>query len=628
MRRAPRIRLWPWKAWSVSCLALLLGSIQLEALRANDQLLFQLSESLRKGDLQQAALLGDELLNTSDLSRDTTLPMARLARELQRAGDVDQALKYYLGSVRASERPEASSLPTQTRNMIRIATSLVLTEREEYESACDLLAPVVENLSGFDKELGDDGSIENASMILNRIGRSSLSKGEFAIAERAFQLAMMLSEKPSATLLLGHAWAVAMEGSNPKKAATELSNFLIQYPDHPDAPQAAMLTIECLQKTGDTQGTLNAAQQLLENWPDSESAERLVNEFSQTEINQIPRCVKNWLLNQTQPDTIEELEPDLLAIALISASEQATHPHWASIARNLARRDESGAPTSSVLNEFTQSSMTAEAERFAAILIAPQKPESVTSAAREAGCRWAGRESKWSMLALAAESESVLHPTPSRNSAVERLLAESLMQQGRLKDAARWWDYLVDVRGESDFSTLLRCAEAETGAGTDAKKAQRRIEAAKAVASPSTFQQALVSLLEAELLIRRSDFNRSRATLEKVVRDQSIEKKLRGRAQWLIGETHYLQKQYSRAIEAYRTVETIDPLGSWVAASLIQAGKSFEHLGHQREALICYGNLISRFSGSSHANAASKRLAAIDAKSSTSNPPTSGSIKR
>ena len=159
--------------------------------------------------------------------------------------------------------------------MIRIATSLVLTEREEYESACDLLAPVVENLSGLDKELGDDGTIENASMILNRIGRSSLSKGEFAIAERAFQLAMMLSEKPSATLLLGHAWAVAMEGSNPKKAATELSNFLIQYPDHPDAPQAAMLTIECLQKTGDTQGTLNAAQQLLENWPDSESAERL-----------------------------------------------------------------------------------------------------------------------------------------------------------------------------------------------------------------------------------------------------------------------------------------------------------------------------------------------------------------
>ena len=31
--KSPRIRLWPWKAWSVSCLALLLGSIQLEALR-------------------------------------------------------------------------------------------------------------------------------------------------------------------------------------------------------------------------------------------------------------------------------------------------------------------------------------------------------------------------------------------------------------------------------------------------------------------------------------------------------------------------------------------------------------------------------------------------------------------
>ena len=49
------------------------------------------------------------------------------------------------------------------------------------------------------------------------------------------------------------------------------------------------------------------------------------------------------------------------------------------------------------------------------------------------------------------------------------------MQQGRLKDAARWWDYLVDVRGESDFQRYRRsAAEAETG---KRKEAQRRIEA-------------------------------------------------------------------------------------------------------------------------------------------------------
>ncbi len=96
------------------------------------------------------------------------------------------------------------------------------------------------------------------------------------------------------------------------------------------------------------------------------------------------------------------------------------------------------------------------------------------------------------------------------------------------------------------------------------------------------------------------------------------------RAQWLIGETHYLQQEFADAIEAYRRVEGIDPGGMWVSAALIQAGKSFEQLGRTREAAVCYGNLLSRFADTSHAELARRRLAAIspDAGPSVHSSPT------
>jgi TolA-binding protein len=114
-----------------------------------------------------------------------------------------------------------------------------------------------------------------------------------------------------------------------------------------------------------------------------------------------------------------------------------------------------------------------------------------------------------------------------------------------------------------------------------------------------------------------------------VVRSQDSEAGLRGRAQWLIGETHFLQQDFAGAIEAYRRVEGIDPGGMWVSASLIQAGKSFEQLGRTREAAVCYGNLLGRFANTPHADLARRRLAAISPDATPSNAtPSKPTIRR
>ena len=606
--------------------ALMIGMLASPVI-AGDELLRELDQSLKTGDLLQAVSLGEKLCSDSNLKKDITLPIARLARELQRRGKMDDATTFYMHAIDASERPQADSLPQHAKNMLRIATALLLSEQKQNATACDLLEKVTERLIAS----GDDDqkpSIENTAKILNQIGSACLEDKDFETAERAFSLSTQLHSDNQATAELGYAWAVACRGNNPGTAAKTLEVFIQKHPEHPDADQAAMLAIECYQKADDTQATLDAVTTFLSMWPDSKIARKLVDEFSESQFDQIPRPVQNWILDHASTEQIEQLSPNLVSIALLIATDRELDKPWSFIAEYLGKIDQHGSGTDRALTALLSLGEEASAERLAAGMLAPIEPDAVTGPAREAACRWAGLNEKWSMLALASETEVVDTPTPSRTSTVERLFAEALVQLGRIRDASNWWNYLADVRGETDFATLLRCAEAETSSGTDPEKALQRIEAAKSVAGQNLFNLALVKLLEAELAIRKTSFTDSRQLLSEIAKNELIEKDLRGRAQWLTGETYFLQQQYSNAILAYREVEVIDAAGPWVAASLIQAGKSFEQLGHKREALICYTNLINRFNDSSYASAANKRVAAISPQQATQRKEANPPIKR
>ncbi|MGB7347609.1 MAG: tetratricopeptide repeat protein, partial [Pirellulaceae bacterium] len=215
----------------------------------------------------------------------------------------------------------------------------------------------------------------------------------------------------------------------------------------------------------------------------------------------------------------------------------------------------------------------------------------------------------------------------TRTVTVERLFAESLMQSGRPEEAGVWWNHLVDTRGVNDFATLLRCAESAT-AYADLPTATNRIGDARTAAGDVANKISLVEMLSAELAVRELKFDQARSALEQVVRSEGAIAALRGRAQWTIGETYYLQEKFADAIEAYRKVEGIDPNGSWIAASLVQAGKSFEQLGRTREAAVCYSTLVSRFAESPYATSARRRLAAIAPPSDPSSAPTTDTFRR
>jgi tetratricopeptide (TPR) repeat protein len=363
---------------------------------------------------------------------------------------------------------------------------------------------------------------------------------------------------------LGRAWSCAASGKDNKLGAQLLDSFLDAHPEHSDASAIRSLARQCYHKQ-------------LETSLESQSDESM-------------DALAGWLRNEGDVPTI---------IAKLDSLKPELAERWATELLSLP----SGHPIQNEeSSEDAVASTTRDFERFA---------EKV-SMLRDSTARWAGRNDRWNLIAMCAEKENPEQQQMFRTIDLERLFAESWMQLGRSDQALVWWNHLVDVREQTDFATLLRCAESETAAGDQIERSQTRIDAAIAKAGDDPQNLALAHLVNAQLAIRSADFDSSRQWLSRVVATSGLEPTLLGRAQWLTGETYYLQRRFDEAIEAYREVEKRDPEGAYVAAALVQAGKSFEQLGRTRQAAICYGHLLSRFADSPHAEPARKRLARME----------------
>lgn len=570
------------------------------------------------GDLEQAADRARTLDESGDPTVDLTLSFARLGRAFQKAGDVETATEFYSRAVVASKQPAAASLGQSKLILVRLAAASTMSQTGK----------LVESIGAIESVLDPSVSVEasqqrTAVAIALQVGASALGSGDTSTAKRAYAIARasaLPEQKPTA--MLGDAWVSAVAGSDPTEAARKLAAFVSAYPEHADASGASRACAECLRQAGRDEDATNMIADLLVRWPDSESAVDIVRGHAGLALDLVPVAVREWILKKAVAGDLDLFDGPATIMGMLVATAAGDAKAWSNLAQHLATIDVSGQSTSDLLSQLSRQGRDGEAERFAAALISPQAGDRISAGAREAACRWAGRTEHWSMLAMASETEleNLSGGGASRTVTVERLLAESLMQVGRVADAKIWWDHLVQNRGVTDFATLLRCAEAETSTGDDTSLAGQRISMARAAAGEDAFKVTLVDMLAAELSIRRTQFDDARSLLENVVRAGNTDASLRGRAQWLIGETFYLQQNFPDAIEAYRLVEGIDPGGDWVSASLVQAGKSFEQLGRTREAAVCYGSLISRFADSSHAQIARRRLAAIDPSQSPNSP--------
>ena len=598
-------------------------------LHADDQTLDDVNQLLTGGKAGQAA----QMLRSVDDSViagngsgdvDLTIAMAVTARALEQANKLKDAAEFYQRAVVASKRDAAKELSAEKIRMVRLAAASTLARAANYKAALDAVEPV---LSGETK-LDDERKRLIVRLCLH-VGSQAFTLSKPELAGRAYELARKHADDESrATAMLGAGWAAAMQQTKPEAAAEKLAAFIKAYPKHADTPRATALQITCLKQAGRDDEADKVLSGLLEDWPHSPAATEAVTQYTPKAKQELTPTVAKWLLRKADRGDLQDFTPRLTALAVVAAASEKNEKAFSTLADRLGEIDDQGHGTSEALQTLAEAELDSHAQRMAVALIAPKADKDVEAASREAACRWVGREQMWSMLALASESADPKDDDPTRTVAIERLFAEGLMQTGRQKDAQAWWIHLVDVRKVDDFATLLRCAETATSVAKTTE-AEERIAAARAMAGDDPARVALVDMLAADLSIRRLKFDAARSVLENVVQSGQSVPALRARAQWMIGESFFLQHKFVEAIEAYRRVEGLQPDGAWVVASLVQAGKSFEQLGRTREATICYSSLIKRFPDSQHADVARRRLAAIAPnQSNPKSDSSSGTIRR
>jgi TolA-binding protein len=128
---------------------------------------------------------------------------------------------------------------------------------------------------------------------------------------------------------------------------------------------------------------------------------------------------------------------------------------------------------------------------------------------------------------------------------------------------------------------------------------------------------------EADYLIGRTyaaeaKLAEARKWYQKVVRSSTGGKtETAAMAQWMTGETYFLQEQYPDAIREYLRVEVLYAYPHWQAAALLQAGKCYEQTGQWKNAGDAYSRLLARYSETEFAAEARQRLPAVQGRTAT-----------
>lgn len=468
-----------------------------------------------------------------------------------------------------------------------------------------------------------------------------LDDGQLELAQSTYNMVIDSGDSPQlATARLGLAWCTAMSGEDDQAALTAIDQFLKHHSEHADVPSALLMQMSCQFRTGQSESADQTLERLLTQHAESSAClQAIVSHCGNHPLEPCDGPLADHLITHAKkliasPQFTSTLKPAAIGL-LVSAHKNDANAE-SIYASAIATRDQTGDMTAAILEQLTSNDLDADAQRIAMRWISPVAPHQpntgqdaepiITAGVRESACRWAGRTSNWSILAMAAKDEESFFDgndqtaeLRGRNLHVQRLFAEALLQTRDAKSSLKWWQRIVDEGGADDFPTLLRLAETASSSGSITEAAQR-IAAARAAISPTSPQSALVNLLAADVEVRQANFDRGRALLESVVRLGSADEDARGRAQWMIGETYYIQERFGEAINAYRLVEGISGEGQWTAAALVQAGKSFEQLGRTREAAVCYSTLVRRFANSQHANGARRRLAALSPDASSESP--------
>jgi TolA-binding protein len=104
-------------------------------------------------------------------------------------------------------------------------------------------------------------------------------------------------------------------------------------------------------------------------------------------------------------------------------------------------------------------------------------------------------------------------------------------------------------------------------------------------------------------------FDDARAAYRRAVKSEAGAKtETAAKAQWMIGEAFFHQKNYEAALREYLKVEILYDYPTWQAAALFEAAKCHEQLGEAKQAAELYAKLVKSYPDAPLAIDAAERL--------------------
>ena len=186
--------------------------------------------------------------------------------------------------------------------------------------------------------------------------------------------------------------------------------------------------------------------------------------------------------------------------------------------------------------------------------------------------------------------------------------AEVAFQRGNVKQAEERFNAITST-GSEEWLAIVPLRQAQLAARRqDWPLALKRLEEL-AQRHPQHARQQEAEYLRARSLLALARFRESREVLQKIVAEKKTSStETCAMAQWMIGESYFLQQQYEAALAAYDQTLTFDKFPNWQAAALLQSAKCCEQLKRREEAVQRYQRIVREFSHTQYAAEAKRRL--------------------
>lgn len=208
--------------------------------------------------------------------------------------------------------------------------------------------------------------------------------------------------------------------------------------------------------------------------------------------------------------------------------------------------------------------------------------------------------------------------TAEQTIAVRFLLAEALFASGRHAAAGEQFQWLTEQAAErSPKPTWLAAIALRRGEllvrSRDFQAAQQWLLQAKR--EHTKFSQAYeFDYLLARCAVARIEFDEAQDWLQGVIDAPAAQAtEAVPRAAWMLGEVHFLQRQFEQALDAYATVARMNKFPEWQARALLQSAKCHELLGQSTLALAEYQQALQLSKRPEVQRPATERVAALQA---------------